>query len=158
MTDATLDIGAVDVDEFAEFWAAYPRHKDRFRAVASYRRARRIASHDDLLDGARRYAAETAGRDVSQIRIATSWLSSEAWGPARQHVTPAARQIVHAPHSGRRHGVRRVVKETPKQKWCRRHGVSVEEFDARRGDREWIDLLVRRGVLDNYEGIRDERA
>ena len=36
--------------------------------------------------------------------------------------------------------------EDPRARWCREHGVTVEEYEARKGDREWLERIKRRGV------------
>lgn len=37
--------------------------------------------------------------------------------------------------------------ETPEQKWCREHGVTVDEYRARKDDREWVEMIKRRGSV-----------
>ncbi len=156
MTGESLDLGPLDIDEFVEFWAVYPRHKDRARAEVSYRRARRVASAEVILEAARRYAAGVAGKPVSQTRWAVEFLRAEPWrsdaapltprpdpSPRRRRDPSKARR---APH---RTSPARPVKSVDEQKadWCRRHGITVEEYEARKDDREWIELLKRRGIV-----------
>ncbi|WP_336647554.1 hypothetical protein [Microbacterium sp. MMO-10] len=38
------------------------------------------------------------------------------------------------------------VGEDPRARWCREHGVTIEEYEARKGDREWLERIKRRGV------------
>lgn len=35
--------------------------------------------------------------------------------------------------------------ETPEQKWCREHGVTVDEYRQRKDDRAWVEMVKRRG-------------
>ena len=37
--------------------------------------------------------------------------------------------------------------ETPEEKWCREHGVTVDEYRARKDDRAWVEQIVRRGKV-----------
>lgn len=37
--------------------------------------------------------------------------------------------------------------EDPKAKWCREHGITVDEYEARKGDVEWLEMIKRRGVV-----------
>jgi len=37
--------------------------------------------------------------------------------------------------------------EDARAKWCREHGLTVEEYEARKGDAEWLDMIKRRGVV-----------
>lgn len=37
------------------------------------------------------------------------------------------------------------VGETPKQKWLREHGVTEAEYEQRKDDRAWVEMINRRG-------------
>ena len=37
--------------------------------------------------------------------------------------------------------------ETPEQKWCREHGVTVDEYRDRKDDRAWVEMIKRRGKV-----------
>lgn len=37
--------------------------------------------------------------------------------------------------------------ETPEQKWCREHGVTVDDYRQRKDDREWVEMIKRRGKV-----------
>lgn len=95
---------AIAVDEFAEFWHVFPRHRDRFRAVVAYRRARQLASRPAILAAAERYADEVAGIPENGIQIATSWLAHTVF-PEPAEIAPSApsqmgsagRTIPHSP-------------------------------------------------------------
>lgn len=156
MTGEPLDLGPLVIDEWAQFWATYPRKKDRARAELAYRRARRVASAEVILDAARRYAAEVAGKPVAETRWAVEWLRAEPWRPDAAPVTPRPAPLARrrrdpskprrAPH--RVAPVRRVLSvEEQKAEWCRQHGITVEQYEARKDDREWIEMLKRRGIV-----------
>lgn len=74
-----LELDLPPVDPFVEFWAAFPRKRDRLRAEANFRRACRVASAADIIAGARKYAAVVAGWHVDAIQWPDSWLSRERW-------------------------------------------------------------------------------
>lgn len=155
MTGELLDLGEVEVDEFAEFWAAYPRHKDRARAEGLYRRARKLWSAEVILSAAREYAAEVDGKPAAEIRWAVEWLRAEPWRPDAAPLppvpTPRARR--RRDPSKPRRAPHRVAPARPltaaeqKAKWCREHGITVEQYNERKGDREWIETLKRRGKV-----------
>jgi len=154
MSADTLDLGPVEVDEFREFWKLWPRHKDTARAEAAYWRARRIASAEEILTAAREYAATVAGKPADQCRWAVEWLRAEPWRPATTtSPTPAASP---ARRRRRRPGPRRAphitapVRLTEAEKraqWLRVHGVTEEEFEAKKGDQEWLEKVKRRGRM-----------
>lgn len=68
---------------FAEWYAAYPRHEARAKAVSAYRAAlrKRGVTGELLLDGAHRYArlVQAEGRDRSKIAHPATWLNGERW-------------------------------------------------------------------------------
>lgn len=37
--------------------------------------------------------------------------------------------------------------EDARARWCRLHGITVEEYEARKGDAEWLERIKRRGVV-----------
>lgn len=37
--------------------------------------------------------------------------------------------------------------ETPREKWIRTHGLTVAEYEAKKGDKEWLAMIERRGVV-----------
>ncbi len=39
------------------------------------------------------------------------------------------------------------VSETPKQRWLREHGVTEAEYEAKKGDAEWLKRIEQRGVI-----------
>lgn len=37
--------------------------------------------------------------------------------------------------------------ETAKERWIRTHGLTVEEYEEKKGDPEWLEMIKRRGVV-----------
>lgn len=37
--------------------------------------------------------------------------------------------------------------ESPRDRWCREHGVTVEEYERMKGDSEWLERVKRRGKV-----------
>lgn len=73
-----VSVDAIE-DEFAEWWAAYPRKKDKKPAEKAYKAARKRASADTLLAGAEAYAAEVRGRDITKVKLGATWLNGDCW-------------------------------------------------------------------------------
>lgn len=77
----------VEADPFDEFWAVYPRKDDKKKARLAYAKALRVSTVGEILEGARRYAADP-NRESRYTRHATTWLNNESWGneplPARR--------------------------------------------------------------------------
>lgn len=63
---------------FEEWYAAYPLHVGRGKAVKAYQAALSKADHATLLEGARRYAASPA-RKPEFTKHPSSWLNAECW-------------------------------------------------------------------------------
>jgi hypothetical protein len=88
---------------FDEFWGAYPRKVGKRAARKAYDRAIKSATHQEILDGAMRYAADPNRIDEFTAHP-TTWLNREGWNddplPSRkgragglvkvngQHLTP----------------------------------------------------------------------
>lgn len=146
-----LDLGPLDIDEFAEFWQVYPRHKDRRRAEGAYRRARKVATAEEILAAARAYAASVEGQPVERTRWAVEWLRAEPWRPEAAPVTPRpaprARRRSKNPERRLKTTTRVREPETSKQRWLRRHGVTEAEYEQNKGDQEWLDRIKRRGIV-----------
>ena len=154
MSAGVLDLGPLEVDEFAEFWAVYPRHKDRARAAVAYGRARRVATAAQILEAARAYAASVAGRPAAETRWAVEWLRAEPWRPEAPPVSPPAptrRRRRADPSKPRRlrttTSVRPLTATEQRDRWCREHGVTVAEYESRKGDKKWLDKIIRRGQV-----------
>jgi hypothetical protein len=92
------------VDRFDEFWQAYPRAVAKGAAKKAWAKATRDADPDDIIDGARRYAAERAGQDDRYTAHASTWLNAERWldDPTPRHKPqPAGFASIEASLAGR---------------------------------------------------------
>lgn len=67
-----------EADRFAEFYAAYPRHEKRLDAQRAWAVARRHATADEIIAGARRYA-EDPNRDPTYTAHPGPWLRAGRW-------------------------------------------------------------------------------
>ena len=89
-------------DEFDLFWTEYPKKADKGKARGAYRVARKKATADELVSGARRYANERAGQDPKFTKHPTTWLTAEAWNnetsPASVSQAPLPQQSGHSHH------------------------------------------------------------
>lgn len=65
--------------EFETWYAAYPRRKGRGAALLAFKRARRKASMERLMAGARKAARLATGRDPTFIPYPATWLNQERW-------------------------------------------------------------------------------
>lgn len=67
-------------EDFNEWYAAYPKHVSRGAAVTAYGKARKSGvTAEELLSGARRYAAERKGQDPQFTAGPAPWLNQERW-------------------------------------------------------------------------------
>jgi hypothetical protein len=64
--------------EFAEFWAVIPRKVGKRTAASAFTRARRRASFEEIMAGARRYAADPNRTDEFTAHP-TTWLNRDGW-------------------------------------------------------------------------------
>lgn len=88
-----LDLDLPPVDRFAEFYDAYPLHRGRLRAEASWRRALKVDTAERIIRGAQAYAAAVAGWDAAAIQSADSFLSRLRW----KAYVPSVPEWVNAP-------------------------------------------------------------
>lgn len=83
--DATgRDLNKEDSPDFAEWYAAYPRHAGRGQAVKAYRSALKKTTNVVLLAGARAAAKHYAGSDPKFIPHPATWLNGERWADAEK--------------------------------------------------------------------------
>jgi hypothetical protein len=64
---------------FGEFWQVYPRKVGKRAARAAFERAARRASVEEILDGARRFAADPNLPETRFIPHPTTWLNQDRW-------------------------------------------------------------------------------
>ena len=73
--------GALLEQEFAAFWAAYPRRTGKRNAVAAYVKARTRATPAVIVAGAQRYH-DDPNRVDQYTKHPTTWLNGDCWGDA----------------------------------------------------------------------------
>lgn len=67
-------------DRFEQFWQAYPRRIGKGCARRAYEKARKLASHDDIMAGLRRFIqAEPWHGDIQFCPHPSTWLNQERW-------------------------------------------------------------------------------
>ena len=64
--------------EFAEAWNLYPRKVGKLAADKAYKKARRLASAEQILDGIRQYLGHLP-EDLQFIPHFRTWLSQGRW-------------------------------------------------------------------------------
>jgi len=74
-------------EDFAEWYAVYPKHEGRGAAVNAYSRARKKASAEELLEGAKRYVQRRKGEDPKFTKSPAAWLNQECWADEPDHVS-----------------------------------------------------------------------
>jgi hypothetical protein len=73
-------------EDFNDWYAIYPKHVGRGAAVNSYTKARKNgATTEELIAGARRYAAERKGQDPQFTAAPATWLNQERWTDDPDH-------------------------------------------------------------------------
>jgi len=80
--------------QFAEFWDAYPRRRDRRKAEKAFTTALKRADPDTIIAGANRYAADP-NRLEQYTKYAEGWLNGDGWldeplPPRNGHGPPVA--------------------------------------------------------------------
>lgn len=66
-------------NKFLEFYSAFPKKVAKGAARKSYKSALSRASPDDILAGAKRYAALRAGQDAKYTAAPAKWLNDDRW-------------------------------------------------------------------------------
>jgi hypothetical protein len=66
-------------DDFEQFYYTYPRRKGRLHAQRAYARARKIASHNDIMLGLSAYLEACKGAEAAYIKHPATWLNSGGW-------------------------------------------------------------------------------
>jgi hypothetical protein len=74
-------------EEFIEWYEAYPKRVGRGAATGAFLKARKNgATLEDLMAGARRYAAERKGEDPKFTAHPVTWLNQERWADDPTHM------------------------------------------------------------------------
>jgi helix-turn-helix protein len=66
-------------EAFKQFWAAYPRHVGQLAARKVWDKALKEAPADQIIDGARRYAAERQDENPKYTKHPATWLNGGCW-------------------------------------------------------------------------------
>ncbi|MCA4132948.1 hypothetical protein [Arthrobacter sp. M4] len=73
-------------EDFKAWYEVYPKHVSRGAAVTAYAKARKNgATLEDLLAGARGYAAHRKGQDPKYTKAPATWLNQECWTDDPNH-------------------------------------------------------------------------
>lgn len=131
-----------ETDEFAEFWAAYPRRVEKRAAEKAWRAAlKRKASPEQIIAAAKGYAERTRDTEPRFVKHPASWLSAGAYEDEQPGASVKAalrsfeeyRTAAAATEAGRLLGIACILREqppsdeTPRAEWLHRARV------------EWID-------------------
>jgi hypothetical protein len=75
--DSSDDIEA----SFNTWYRQYPKHVAKSAALKAYRTviAKKLATPDELLTGAMRYASERSGQDPKYTKHPSTWLNAGCW-------------------------------------------------------------------------------
>lgn len=85
---------------FDEWWESYPRRDGKIAARKVYDRTikRGLATHDELVAGACRYAQARAGQDPQFTKMPTTWLNAGSW--ADEPAAPSPNRENGSPRQG----------------------------------------------------------
>lgn len=67
------------VKPFEMFWEIYPKKLDKGKARKAFVKAMQIASVEEILDGARRYAEDPNLPESQFVKYPATWLNAESW-------------------------------------------------------------------------------
>ena len=89
---STTPAAALD-EEFEEFYKhAYPRKMEPLKARRAFEKAvKNGADPRDIIEGARRFAAATAAKEVTYIPYPASWLNAGGWMSEAGDIAPVER-------------------------------------------------------------------
>ena len=88
--------GAVEPEGFEAWYAIFPRKEARRGAAKAYAAALKRATAEQLLDGAKRYAAARAGQDAKFTKLPATWLNNDCWLDQTAQEAPAGTPIADA--------------------------------------------------------------
>jgi hypothetical protein len=69
-----------NIDQFDEFWDAYPKKVGKGQAVKAYKSALKKTDHDTIMLGLKEYLNFIKGKDPAFIAHPSTWLNGERWG------------------------------------------------------------------------------
>jgi hypothetical protein len=79
-----------ELEGFDEFWAAYPKRKDKIAAMRMYARALKMTTSAEILRAAKLYAGEVAGKEDRFTKYPATWLNAGSWANYSQPVITSA--------------------------------------------------------------------
>lgn len=74
------------IQQFEQFWAAYPRRIGKGAARRSFERALRLATFEDIMTGLNRQSQYYASKEAQFIPHPTTWLNQERWSDDPQPI------------------------------------------------------------------------
>ena len=69
----------MELSGFEQFWAMYPKHREKFRARAAYDKALKHGTHKEIMAGVTRYSMERMGKDHQYTKHPATWLNAGCW-------------------------------------------------------------------------------
>lgn len=69
----------VATEGFPQFWETYPRRVAKAAAETAWAKAVKLATVGTIMNGARQYANEVAGREPDKIAHPATWLNGRRW-------------------------------------------------------------------------------
>ena len=80
MSEVWRDItGTPEPSPFERWYAHYPRKVARGAAEKAFPKALKLATLEELIAGAQRYAKQVAGKEVKYICHPSTWLRAQRW-------------------------------------------------------------------------------
>ena len=70
---------------FDDFWKVYPRRKDKLDAQRAWAKALKIATAEEIIEGAKRYAAHA---EAPFIKLPATFLNKGSWMDEELQVSP----------------------------------------------------------------------
>lgn len=77
-SDTPIELASTYPQAFEEWWDHYPLKNGKRKALSAWKRARRRATDEQLVVGAKRYA-EDPNRDPSFTKYPEGWLNRDGW-------------------------------------------------------------------------------
>lgn len=79
-------MNATQMDQFEQFWKAYPRRIGKGAARKSFEKSLKLATFEEIMTGLSRQISYYASREQQFIPHPTTWLNQERWADEPQAV------------------------------------------------------------------------
>jgi hypothetical protein len=79
-------MNATQMDQFEQFWRAYPRRIGKGAARKAFEKALKLATVEEIMTGLSRQLSYYASREQQFIPHPTTWLNQERWADEPQAV------------------------------------------------------------------------